>query len=49
VIRRRRLLATAAALGVAEGARGQSGVSPEWLGSYAGALSFYRSIPLEDI
>ena len=30
-------------------ARAQSGVWPEWLGSYAGAVRFYRSIPLEDV
>ena len=31
------------------GARAQSGLWPEWLGSYSGAVRFYRSIPLEDI
>ena len=30
-------------------ARGQSGLWPEWIGSYDGAARFYRSIPLEDI
>ncbi len=30
-------------------ARGQSGVWPDWLGTYNGALAFYGSIPLEDI
>jgi hypothetical protein len=30
-------------------ARAQSRLLPEWLGSYAGAVRFYRSIPLEDI
>ena len=30
-------------------AAAQSGVWPEWQGTYAGALRFYRSIPLEDI
>ena len=34
---------------LAGAARAQTGVWPEWLGSYAGALRFYRSIPLEDI
>jgi hypothetical protein len=29
--------------------RAQSGLWPEWLGAYGGALRFYRSIPLEDI
>jgi len=33
----------------AAGAYAQSGVWPEWQGSYVGALRFYRSIPLEDI
>jgi hypothetical protein len=30
-------------------ARAQSRLFPEWLGAYAGAARFYRSIPLEDI
>lgn len=30
-------------------ARAQSGLFPEWLGAYAGAVRFYRSIPLEDV
>ncbi len=30
-------------------AQAQSGVWPEWQGTYSGALRFYRSIPLEDI
>jgi len=38
-----------AALPVAVAAQAQSGVWPEWQGHYAGALHFYRSIPLEDI
>jgi hypothetical protein len=46
-MRRRSLLL--AALPLATTARAQSGLWPEWLGSYAGALRFYRSIPLEDI
>ncbi|MCW5734859.1 MAG: hypothetical protein KIS73_12065 [Enhydrobacter sp.] len=33
----------------ASASRAQSGLWPEWLGSYAGALRFHRSIPLEDI
>ncbi len=45
-MRRRALLL---ALPFAASARAQSGLWPEWLGSYAGALRFYRSIPLEDI
>jgi len=36
-------------LGLSTGAQGQSGLWPEWLGRYAGALRFYSSIPLEDI
>jgi hypothetical protein len=27
----------------------QSGIWPEWIGDYRGAIRFYRSIPLEDI
>jgi len=30
-------------------ARAQTRIGPEWLGAYAGAVRFYRSIPLEDI
>jgi len=45
-VRRRALLL---GLALAVPARAQSGVWPEWLGSYAGTLRFYRSIPLEDI
>ncbi len=37
------------AMPFAAAAHAQSGVWPEWEGRYAGALSFYRSIPLEDI
>lgn len=48
MMRRRRFLAGAPFL-VAAGAHAQSGLWPEWLGSYAGALRFHRSIPLEDI
>jgi hypothetical protein len=44
---RRSLLA--AAIPVPALARAQSGLWPEWLGNYAGAVRFYRSIPLEDI
>lgn len=46
-MRRRSLLL--AAIPLPASARGQSGLWPEWLGSYAGAVRFYRSIPLEDI
>jgi hypothetical protein len=46
-VKRRALLLAAAPL-IAT-AQAQSGLWPEWLGSYAGALRFYRSIPLEDI
>jgi hypothetical protein len=49
-MRRRRLLVGAGtALLLAPELRAQSGLWPEWLGSYAGAMRFYRSIPLEDI
>ena len=37
------------ALPFAAPARAQTGLWPEWLGAYVGALSFYRSIPLQDI
>ena len=46
-MRRRGLLL--AGLPFAAAARAQSGLWPEWLGTYAGAVRFYRSIPLEDI
>jgi len=46
-LKRRHLLLAAAPFIVP--ARAQSGLSPEWLGIYGGAVSFYRSIPLEDI
>jgi hypothetical protein len=46
-MRRRSLLA--AAIPLFPSARAQSGLWPEWIGSYAGAARFYRSIPLEDI
>jgi len=46
---RRALWGFAAAFGAASAGRAQSGLWPEWLGSYAGAIGFYRSIPLEDI
>lgn len=45
---RRSLLVAAIPLG-ASASRAQSGLWPEWLGRYAGALRFHRSIPLEDI
>jgi hypothetical protein len=46
-MRRRALLLSA--LPQVGAARAQTGLLPEWLGSYAGTLRFYRSIPLEDI
>ena len=46
-VTRRGLLAAAPLLPAP--ARAQSGLWPEWLGRYAGAVRFYRSIPLEDI
>ena len=46
---RRQFLGAGATLVVAADARAQSGLWPEWLGSYSGAVRFYRSIPLEDI
>jgi hypothetical protein len=49
MIGRRPLLGAAAALLVAPDALAQSGLWPEWLGSYSGSVRFYRSIPLEDI
>jgi len=45
-VKRRLLLAAAPFIGTA---RAQSGLWPEWLGTYGGAVRFYRSIPLEDI
>jgi hypothetical protein len=47
VIRRRALLGATALLPAI--ARAQSGLWPEWIGTYDGAARFYRSIPLEDI
>jgi hypothetical protein len=49
MIGRRALLGAGAALLPASVARAQSGLWPEWIGSYDGAARFYRSIPLEDI
>jgi hypothetical protein len=46
-MRRRRLLL--GALSLALPARAQSGLGPEWHGTYSGAVRYYRSIPLEDI
>jgi len=45
-VKRRLLLAAAPFVATA---RAQTGLWPEWLGGYAGAVRFYRSIPLEDI
>jgi hypothetical protein len=44
----RRLLLVAP-LTVAAQAQAQSGLWPEWLGDYSGAMRFHGSIPLEDI
>jgi hypothetical protein len=49
MIGRRAVLGAGAALMPAAVARAQSGLWPEWIGSYDGAARFYRSIPLEDI
>lgn len=49
MIRRRPLLGAGACLLTAPSARAQYSQWPDWLGAYAGTLSFYRSIPLEDI
>jgi hypothetical protein len=46
---RRQLLGAGATLLIACDGRAQSGLWPEWLGSYSGTVRFYRSIPLEDI
>ncbi|MBN9089262.1 MAG: hypothetical protein J0J01_20330 [Reyranella sp.] len=49
-MRRRALLLSLPLTGpIVASAQAPSGLWPEWLGSYAGALRFYRSIPLEDI
>jgi hypothetical protein len=47
VLARRGLLL--AALPFVGAVRAQSGLWPEWLGSYSGAMRFHGSIPLEDI
>src|SRR5712671_1735921 len=49
MIERRILLGAGAAFLPMLAARAQSGLWPEWIGSYDGAARFYRSIPLEDI
>lgn len=49
MMRRRQLFGAGATLFLAADAAAQSGLWPEWLGSYSGAVRFYRSIPLEDI
>ena len=50
MMRRRPLLAAGASLLImGPRASAQSGLWPEWIGSYDGAAQFYRSIPLEDI
>jgi hypothetical protein len=48
-MRRRHLCLLGLALGLSHRARAEEGLRPEWLGSYSGAIRFYRSIPLEDI
>lgn len=45
----RRALLLAAAPFVLSSARAQSGLWPDWLGTYSGTLAFHGSIPLEDI
>ena len=47
MLRRRTLLLASAP--IAFTARAQSGLWPDWLGTYSGAMRFYGSIPLEDI
>ena len=49
MMRRRRFCILGLALGPVLEARAQTGLRPEWLGNYSGAIRFYRSIPLEDI
>lgn len=49
MMRRRTILCAGPWLLLSPAARAQSGLSPEWIGSYSGGASFYRSIPLEDI
>jgi hypothetical protein len=48
-MQRRTLLGAGASLVLSPTAGAQSGLWPEWIGSYSGAARFYRSIPLEDI
>jgi hypothetical protein len=48
-MQRRVFCSVGAALGFMPQTRAQSGIWPEWIGSYSGAIRFYRSIPLEDI
>lgn len=49
MISRRRAMASGGALLVARDAGAQTTNWPDWVGSYIGAVRFYRSIPLEDI
>lgn len=49
MISRRDVLAAMGAFVPPLAARAQASLSPDWLGTYAGAARFYRSIPLEDI
>lgn len=49
MISRRRAVVGAGALFASPAARAQYAQWPDWLGSYAGAARFYRSMPLQDI
>lgn len=49
MMQRRQFLGAGGMLLFASRTRAQTGLRPEWLGSYSGAVRFYRSIPLEDI
>jgi len=49
MIPRRAAVVGAGALIAAPSARAQYAQWPDWLGSYSGAVRFYRSIPLQDI
>ena len=49
MMQRRLLYSIGAALWLMPPAQAQTGIWPEWVGSYSGAIRFYRSIPLEDI
>jgi hypothetical protein len=49
MMERRQLFSAGATLLVAPAAHAQYSPLPDWLGTYSGAMRFYRSIPLEDI